>query len=159
MVAAAHLLREGRDWHGVFIGDGPERAGLQQAAGEPGFQGRIHFPGSHPDPIRLLRDADLFVLPSLSEGLGTSVLDAMALDLPVIASDAGGLPELIGSEAGLVVPAADGEALAGAIGRLLDDPELRRRSVEGGRRTVERYSAAGMASGVRQVYDSISANR
>ena len=76
-----------------------------------------------------------------------------------ITSDAGGLPELVGTDAGLVVPAADGEALAGAIGRLLDDQELRRRAVEGGRRTVERYSAAGMASGVRQVYDSISANR
>jgi glycosyltransferase involved in cell wall biosynthesis len=152
------LLGEGRDVRWVFIGDGPER-GYHRSFGEQWFPDRLVLPGHHPDPIRLLRDADLFVLPSLSEGLGTSVLDAMALDVPVVTSDAGGLPELVGVGAGLVVPAGNSEALAAAVGRMLDDPELRKRSVEGGRRVVDRFSVAAMAAGVRSVYDSVAANR
>lgn len=153
-LAVETLEAEGRDFRWVVVGDGPERT--FHARRSPGL---LAFPGHHPDPVRLLRGADLFVLPSLSEGLGTSVLDAMALDVPVVTSDAGGLPELVGTDAGLVVPRADGIALARAIARMLDDQELRRRSIEGGRRTVERYSVAGMAEGMRSVYDSVSANR
>jgi len=156
--AARILLKGGRDLRWVLIGEGPER-GHPRWAGEASFSGRIFLPGHHPEPARLLRDADLFVLPSLSEGLGTSVLDAMALDIPVVTSDAGGLPELVGADAGIVVPAGDGEALAMGIGRMLDDPALRQRSIEGGRRTVERYSVAVMAAGMRSVYDSIAATR
>jgi len=159
LAAAALLIRDGRDIRWVMIGDGPERAAIEEVGRHWGFEGRVRFPGHHPDPVRLLRDADLFALPSLSEGLGTSVLDAMALDVPVVTSNAGGLPELVGSDAGLVAPAGDGEALAAAVARMLDDPELRRRSVEGGRRVVERYSLAAMAEGMRSVYDSVSANR
>jgi glycosyltransferase involved in cell wall biosynthesis len=152
------LVQAGRNVYWVVVGDGPER-GWRLVHGDEWIHGRVLLPGHHPDPVRLLRSADLFVLPSLSEGLGTSVLDAMALDIPVVTSDAGGLPELVGSDAGLVVPKGDAEALAQAVARMLDEPELRRRSIEGGRRTVERYSVAAMAEGMRSVYDSVSANR
>jgi len=158
--AAGRLVaKEHRDLHWVFIGDGPVRQAVASLMEHEGFKGRIHLPGHHPDPARLLRGADLFVMPSLSEGLGTSVLDAMALDLPVVATDAGGLRELLSDGAGVTVPAGDPDALADGVGRMLDDPELRRRSIEGGRRTVERYSVAAMAAGMRSVYDSVSANR
>jgi glycosyltransferase involved in cell wall biosynthesis len=159
IAAAGQLIRDGRNVRWVIIGDGPLRAGFQSTVANPSWRGRVLFPGHHPDPVRLLGGADLFVLPSLSEGLGTSVLDAMALDVPVVTSDAGGLPELVGTDAGLVVPAGDSEALAAAVRRMLDDPDLRRRSVEGGRRVVERYSARAMASGMRSVYDSLDATR
>jgi len=82
----------------------------------------------------------------------------MALDVPVVTSDAGGLPELVGNDAGLVVPAGDAGALAAAVGRMLDDADLRRRSVEGGRSVVERFSVRAMAEGMRSVYDSVVAN-
>ena len=158
-VAAAAVLRaEGRDFHWIVVGDGPERPALAaMAARELG--GRIVFPGHHPEPVRLLRGADLFVLPSLTEGLGTSVLDAMALDLPVVASDTGGLTELVGQGAGLLVPPADATALAAAVGRMLDDPELRRRSVAEARARLDRYTARRMAEGMRAVYDSVNATR
>ena len=106
-----------------------------------------------------IRGADLFVLPSLSEGLGTSVLDAMALDIPVIASDTGGLTELVGDGAGLLVPPGDAAALADAVARMLDDGELRQRAIAGGRARVERYTVRRMAEGMRSVYDSVNATR
>lgn len=157
--ASAFLTRDKRDFRWVWIGEGPERKAYQTMGYTTPIGKRFVLPGHHPDPVRLLRSADLFVLPSLSEGLGTSVLDAMALDVPVVTSDAGGLPELVGEDAGLVVPAANSEELAAAVARLLDDPELRTRCVEGGRRVVERYSVAAMAAGMRSVYDSVRANR
>jgi glycosyltransferase involved in cell wall biosynthesis len=157
--ACDDLVRAGRKIRWVVIGDGILRLSLQHSVVSPDGEDSFLLPGHHPDPARLLRDADLFVLPSWQEGLGTSVLDAMALDIPVVTSDAGGLPELVGSDAGLVVPKGDAEALAQAVARMLDEPELRRRSIEGGRRTVERYSVAAMAEGMRSVYDSVSANR
>jgi glycosyltransferase involved in cell wall biosynthesis len=83
----------------------------------------------------------------------------MALDVPVVVSDAGGLPELVGTDAGLVAHLADPEGLTDAVRRMLDDQGLRQRSIEGGRRVVERYSARAMAAGMRSVYDSIDANR
>jgi glycosyltransferase involved in cell wall biosynthesis len=158
LAACLMLLKRPGDLRWVVIGDGALRAGLQGEAALAGIADRFTLPGHHPDPARLMRDADLFVLPSLSEGLGTSVLDAMALDIPVVTTDAGGLPELVGSDAGLVVPAGDADALEAAIGRMLADPELRQRSIEGGRRVVERFSVRAMAEGMRSVYDSVVAN-
>jgi glycosyltransferase involved in cell wall biosynthesis len=126
---------------------------------EPELKGRFLMPGHHPDPVPLLRGADLFVLPSLSEGLGTSVLDAMALDIPVVASDVGGLTELVGGGAGLLIPPADPRALAEAVTTLLDDPELRKRCIAEGRARVEHYTVRRMAEGMRAVYDSVNATR
>lgn len=156
--ATGALLTSRRDFTWVIIGDGPERAHHRRFA-EKWFPDRVVLPGHHPDPVRLLRDADLFVLPSLSEGLGTSVLDAMALDIPVIASDTGGLTELVGEGAGLLVPPGDADALAKAVNRMLTDAELRRRCVATARARLERYSLGAMAEGMRSVYDSVNATR
>ena len=156
--AAMRLHKGGRDFRWVVVGDGPERAALVEGARREAG-GRIVFPGHHPDPIRLLRGASLFVLPSLSEGLGTSVLDAFALDVPVVASDTGGLTELVGDGAGALVPPGDPEALAAAVARMLDDGELRARCVTAGRARVERYTVRRMAEGMRAVYDSVNATR
>ena len=158
VAAAARLLKDGRDVRWVVVGDGPERAALVEASRHHA-EGRIVFPGHHPDPIRLLRGADLFVLPSLSEGLGTSALDALALEVPVVASETGGLTELIGEGAGVLVPPGDPGALAAAVARMLDDGELRARCVAAGRARLERYTVRRMAEGMRAVYDSVNATR
>ncbi|HVX88213.1 MAG TPA: glycosyltransferase, partial [Gemmatimonadales bacterium] len=152
-LAAEHDVR----W--VVIGDGPLRNDLQHLAEDWGLADRLVLPGRHPDPVRLLRGADLFVLPSISEGLGTSILDALALDVPVVATRSGGVEDILHNGAGLLVPVGDGAALARAVASLLDDAELRRRTVEAGRVALQRFELATMAAEMRAVYDSVAANR
>lgn len=149
------LLRKHSVWW-VAIGDGPMRKQLKD---DWSREGHLAVPGHHPDPVRLLRGADLFVSASRSEGLGTSVLDALALDIPVVATRSGGTVELLEGDPAQLVPVDDAPALAAAIGRMLDEPALRQRCVAAGRTTVARYTAQAMAAGMRTVYDSIDANR
>jgi glycosyltransferase involved in cell wall biosynthesis len=106
------------------------------------------------DPVRLIADADLFVMSSREEGLGTSVLDAMALGIPVASTRAGGLPEMLGNGAGLVVPPGDPAALADAVGRVLDDSALRASLVERARAEVLKFTDRRMAEEVGSVYRS-----
>jgi glycosyltransferase involved in cell wall biosynthesis len=94
--------------------------------------------------LQLVKSADLFVMSSITEGLGSTVLDAMAMKLAVIGTDAGGIPEAVEhGETGLLVPPADARALAGAILRLLKDPELRQRMGEAGLRRVQQHFGVG----------------
>jgi glycosyltransferase involved in cell wall biosynthesis len=86
----------------------------------------VHLLGHIPDPACLVADADLFVMSSREEGLGTSVLDAMAIGIPVASTTAGGLPEMLQDGAGVLAPPGDAAALAGAIARLLTEPGLAR---------------------------------
>jgi glycosyltransferase involved in cell wall biosynthesis len=91
--------------------------------------------------------------------LGTSILDALALDVPVVATRSGGAEEILQNGAGLLVPVGDAEALARAVATLLDDPDLRGRTVEAGRTALRRFEVATMAAEMRAVYDSVAANR
>lgn len=151
---ALRLLAPGHDVRWVVAGEGPLRAALVAAARRLGVGERLALPGHHPDPVRLLRGADLFVLPSRTEGLGTSVLDALALEVPVIATRSGGVLDILEGGAGVLVPVDDAAALARAVARLLDDPAARRRGVEAGRHVVTQFTARGMAERVRAVYAS-----
>ena len=122
------------DWRLDLVGDGPERAELEQVSGE-----RVHFVGERDDVPELLAGASVFVLSSRSEGFPISVLEAMAAGLPVVASDVGGVREQVEQEVtGLLVPRGDAVALASAIERLVRDPELRRRMGEAGRARAAR---------------------
>jgi glycosyltransferase involved in cell wall biosynthesis len=86
------------------------------------------FAGEHREPMTLLPAADVFALPSLSEGLPNALLEAMACGVACVATRVGGIPELSpGGRAIELVPPGDARGLASAIGRLLDNPELRRR--------------------------------
>jgi len=154
--AALDLIEKERPVWWVAIGDGPLRKALQE---DWSWGGHLAVPGHHPDPVRLLRGADLFVSASRSEGLGTSVLDALALDIPVVATRSGGTVELVEGDPAQLVPVDDAPALAAAIGRMLDEPALRQKCVAAGRATVARYTAQAMAAGMRSVYDSVDANR
>jgi L-malate glycosyltransferase len=138
----------------VLAGDGSERAALEQLRDDLGLQLRVHFLGHLDDPLRLVADADLFVMSSRQEGLGTSVLDAMALGIPVASTAAGGIPEMLPDGSGLLVPPGNHVALAGAVSQILDDSALRRSLIENARASVQRFSADRMAAEVRSVYRS-----
>lgn len=126
-----------------IVGGGPELPRLRARARELGLGDRVTFLGEVPDDGAVRREylaADLFCLPSLQEGFGIAYLEAMAAGLPVVATRAAAVPEVVpDGEVGLLVPPRDPEALAAALARLLDDTDLRRRLGQAGRRRVERY--------------------
>jgi glycosyltransferase involved in cell wall biosynthesis len=106
-----------------ICGDGPERSAIVRRAEANGLAENVVLLGFVQDVRPLLAAADVFVMPSLSEGLGVAVLEAMAMGKPVVTTDAGGLPEAVSEgETGMVVPAGDAEALAEAMTALLENP-------------------------------------
>jgi len=109
----------------VLVGDGPERSNLVRAAAAARVPAPVIFAGHQRDVRPFYGMADLFVLPSHSEGSPNVLLEAMAAGVPVVATAAGGVPEMTESEeTALLVPPSDPEALAGAMIRLLADPPL-----------------------------------
>lgn len=110
----------------AIAGDGPLRSRVEAQARELGLTDQVEFLGSlsHDDMLQVMAGASLVVVPSLFEGFGITALEGMALGRAVVASDAGGLPELVG-DAGVIVPAGDATALSGAIADLLSNPTLR----------------------------------
>ncbi len=122
----------------VLVGDGPLRAAVEREAGTHGLGGVITLTGARDDVGAVLAGADVLVLASRSEGAPLSILEGMAAGLPVVASDVGGVAELVADgETGLLVPPGDPTALAAALQRLVADAPLRRRLGAAGRRRVE----------------------
>ncbi len=125
----------------VAVGDGPDEASIHALAEELGLGPRFIFTGFRTDVGCFLKIFDVFVLASYLEGLGTSILDAQALGLPVVACRTGGIPEVVfHNENGLLVPPRDSEALADAITTLLDHPEMCEKMGEKARETVQAFS-------------------
>ncbi|NRA36994.1 MAG: glycosyltransferase [Planctomycetes bacterium] len=122
--AFAQLPDELKPTHLLLAGDGPLSDALKQRAQELSMSDRVHFLGFRDDVPSLMKAADIFVVPSLSEGLGTVIMDAFFAALPVIASDAGGIPELIDdNENARLYPAQDPVALAKVLSELIVDRE------------------------------------
>lgn len=111
----------------VIIGDGALRGAARQLLRKAGLEGIAWLPGASDNIPELLQSMDIFVLPSMAEGISNTLLEAMASSLPVVATDVGGNGELVEhGRTGFLVPRADPEALAAAICRYIDDPALRR---------------------------------
>jgi len=143
----------------LIAGGGSLQAALadQISALEAGGQiapGVIRMPGACTDPYSILAALDLFVMPSLAEGLGVAALEAMACGLPVVASEVGGLRDLVTDGAtGLLVPPADPAALAEAISKLASEPNLRAAMGAAGRlRVADHFSLATMAQRTLTLY-------
>jgi len=143
--ACARLVAAGRDLRCLLVGDGPDRGTLEQEVARLGLGERIIFLGQRvrTEIVALMHQADVLVVPSIPtssgrrEGLPVVLMEGMAAGLPVVASAISGIPELVEHEVtGLLVPPKDSEALANAIGRLLDDQELRRSIIAGARGRV-----------------------
>jgi glycosyltransferase involved in cell wall biosynthesis len=128
----------GREYEALIVGDGPDRGAVEAEIRRLGIEDRVQLAGERDDVPELLASSDVFVLSSRSEGLPVSALEAMAAELPVVASDVGGLAELVvDGETGILVPAGDEAALAEALGRLVQDRELRQSLGAAGRARAE----------------------
>jgi glycosyltransferase involved in cell wall biosynthesis len=143
------LARVRAPCHTVLAGDGPALPAVAAGVQENGLSERVELLGARADIPELLAGSDVFVLSSHSEGFPVSILEAMAAGLPVVATNVGGVAEAVeDGETGLLVPAADAEALARALERLVSDADLRRRLGAAGRARalllfdVRRYRAA-----------------
>ena len=138
----------------VIAGDGELREPLERQAADLGIAGRVLFLGYRSDVPSLLKMFDVFVMPSHLEGLCTSLLDAMAMGLPIVATDAGGIPEIVRDGVnGLTVPAKNPPALAEAIVAMIGDPERAARLAGEGRRIAgEEFSSDVMVEKTLAVY-------
>jgi len=134
----------GRDYELTLVGDGVDRDRLEALARELAIDRHLVFAGyrSQEEVGEYLRQSDIFILPSFAEGVPVSLMEAMVTGIPVVATNVGGVSELVQSEhTGLLVPPADSEALAQAIARYQDDQELRRRVAAHGReRVIQQYN-------------------
>jgi glycosyltransferase involved in cell wall biosynthesis len=127
----------------VIIGDGALRPQLEAQAAALGITAQVQFMGFRHDVLALLQTFEVFVFPSYLEGLGTSLLDAMALRKPIVATRAGGIPEVVqDGVTGLLVPPRNPQALAQALGVLLQHPAQARAFGNAGRARVEQYFTA-----------------
>jgi glycosyltransferase involved in cell wall biosynthesis len=155
--AATHLP----DVELLIAGEGPERGDLERHAVALAVADRVRFLGHRTDIPGLLAAADVFVLPSLVEGLPICVLEAMAAGKPIVATAIGGTREaVIDGESALLVPAGRADALAGAIRSVLDDPDLAQRlAAAAARRVREQFAAEHMAARTMRLYDRVLAGR
>jgi glycosyltransferase involved in cell wall biosynthesis len=140
----------------LFVGEGELQEALQRMATELGVERACRFVGVRADIADILASADLFVLPSLSEGFPFVLLEALAMGCPVVASRVNGIPELIeDGKTGLLVPARDLQALALAIQELLNDPVAASRMGAAGRTVVrEQFTADRMVANTTAIFNA-----
>jgi glycosyltransferase involved in cell wall biosynthesis len=153
------VMREFPDVRVVIVGEGELRPALEHQIRELHLEKHVFLTGFRTDVLSLLKGFDIFVLSSVTEGLGTSLLDAMAAARPIVATTAGGIPEaIVDGETGLLVPPRDAHGLAEAILRLIGNPaECERMGRAGLTRVQERFSAARMVADTLTVYERLVA--
>ncbi len=141
----------------AIIGDGPLRSQCETMLDEVGLRRQAWLPGARADVADMMRRMDLFVLPSLAEGISNTVLEAMATGLPIVATAVGGNPELVeDGVTGRLVPAADPIALADAIAPYVLNLEMaRQQGVASRLRAEARFSIEAMVDRYVQVYDRV----
>jgi len=144
-------------WQWLLVGDGPARDRLRSLAEELGLPGQVMFAGMRDDVASVLPMMDIFVCPSLYEGFGIAIVEAMAAGRPVVASAVGGIPEIVVHEdTGLLVPPGDAAALAGALATLLNHPEqARAMGARGLARAREKFSIDTAVQQHQQLYESL----
>lgn len=157
--AVKRLETDYPDVHYVWIGGGDLQRQLKEEVERKGLTSKILFLGVRQDVPELLPQLDLFVLPSISEGLSVAILEALLAGVPVVTTAVGGSPEVVEEgRDGLLVPSQDPAALAQAIGHLLDDPQARTRMGQEGQRKVYReFSLERLVLETTGVYKSLLA--
>jgi glycosyltransferase involved in cell wall biosynthesis len=154
VAAAAKVVREVIDARFLIVGEGELREPLERQIKDLGLERHVFLTGFRNDAVGLQKSFDIFAMSSVTEGLGSAMLDAMACGTPVVATRAGGIPEaIVDGESGVLVAPHDDVALASALIRLLRDADLRKRLGEAGRqRVVQQFSVETMVEKTLDIY-------
>ncbi len=151
--AATIIKKKFSDFRILVVGDGPFRRELEELSVSAGVSGKIIFTGFRSDIPRILAAIELFVLPTLEEGMSVAILEAMCAGKPVIASRIGGVPEVVTRETGILVHPGDSGELANAIDYLLSDAKARERMGKAGCQQIEQnFTLQKMAKAHYQLY-------
>jgi glycosyltransferase involved in cell wall biosynthesis len=155
--ATDQLLKTGAEVELVIVGEGDCKARLQALISALGRQDRIHLLGYRADTKDLFTAMDIFALSSLREGLPNALLEAMAMEVPVVATRIAGIPQLIqDGKNGLLVDPSSAESMTEALARLLADSSLRLNLRQAARKTIEKdYSFAARMQKIRALYDDL----
>lgn len=155
--AAREVLERRGDCVLVIVGDGPMSDEWKRMADDLGIGRSVRWTGFRRDVASILAEADLFVLPTLRDAFPTVLLEAFAAGVPVIASQVGGVPEIVDDErTGKLVPPGDVKALADAINRALGDASWRDRTAEAARTKVERdFSVDAWFTRLESLYSAV----
>lgn len=149
-------MQNGRQVQFLLVGDGPSRGKLQDLAKKLEIEQHVIFTGFRSDIPAILGLLDVFVMPSLREGLGLSIIEAMLAGKPIVASNVYGIPEVVlDQETGILIPLGEPKVLADAICTLLDSHEKRREMGERGRQhAIRHFSIDRMVRAYEEFYDS-----
>ena len=159
---ATEHLDSRRKWRLLIVGDGPESARLQEAAcSMPWLKGRVAFTGDSQQVPDMMRAMDVYVLPSIFEGIANSLLEAMATGLPVVVSRTGGNPEVVADgESGYIFPVGDACDLGRRLRHLCEEPERRRQLGEKALRHVkDEFSLSAMTRCYMDLYTGVLQGR
>lgn len=142
----------------LLVGEGPERPLIEQVIRENNVEQHVRLLGQRSDIAEILEIANVFLLSSLSEGIPVTIIEAMGMELPIVATNVGGLAEVVDDGVtGLLSPAGDYRALAASMDQLIRDPELRRRMGKAGRNRAETlFSARTMIDAYRSLYHNMT---
>lgn len=154
--AVALLVKQGLDAAFFIVGDGPQRQEIEAFAKQMGVEQQIIFTGFRHDIPEILPEFDLLLFSSETEGLGTTILDCFAAGVPVVSTNAGGIPELIQHmETGYLAEVKDFEGLAQGVKLAIEQPEMAKKWVDAGREKVKHFSRAATAERTLEVYKAI----
>ncbi|NNN07448.1 MAG: glycosyltransferase [Elusimicrobia bacterium] len=157
LAAAVIVLLKRPDARVLIAGRGPEEMRLTASIRRMGLSGKVLLVGHRPDPVPLLKSLDVYAHSSWGEGMGSVLIEAAACGVPVAATSAGGIPEVVfGGETGLLVLPRHPEALAEAILRLLAEPDLAARLAAAARARLPRFGLARMADAMEELYDRVA---
>jgi glycosyltransferase involved in cell wall biosynthesis len=160
VAAVASARAAGCDCQALLIGAGPLAAAAERACRRAGVERLLRLTGYRSDALELLAAADVAVLSSRDEGLGTTLLDAMHAGVPIVATAAGGVPEVVrNGRDGLLVPVGDGAALGAAIARVLADEALRNALVASSRDRVKEFSMDATTEATLREYRLVARER
>jgi L-malate glycosyltransferase len=155
LLHAVVALSRSRRVTAVFIGDGPERPGLESLTDTLGIRRHVRFLGHRDDARRWLAGCDVYVNCSTSEGVSLTILEAMAAALPVVATNVGGTPEVVTGACGILVPPRDPQALSDAIGKL-DTAAARSLGLAARQRVEDCFTIERMVNDYASVYRSLT---